>query len=69
MRRGSAVLSTPSPERREVAGRMDFVRFSGELFIYYVLIALGGGVLTGFMGLIFGARRFWTRVRGTGYSA
>lgn len=34
--------------------RMDFVRFSGELFIYYVLIALGGGVLTGFMALIFG---------------
>jgi hypothetical protein len=30
---------------REVAGRMDFVRFSGELFIYFVLIALGGGVL------------------------
>ena len=29
-------------------GRMDFVRFSGELFIYYVLIAFGGGVLTGF---------------------
>ena len=28
--------------------RMDFIRFSGELFIYYVLIALGGGVLTGF---------------------
>ena len=27
-------------------GRMDFVRFSGELAIYYVLIALGGGVLT-----------------------
>ena len=26
--------------------RMNFVRFSGELFIYYVLIALGGGVLT-----------------------
>ena len=25
-------------------GRMDFVRFSGELAIYYVLIALGGGV-------------------------
>ncbi len=25
--------------------RMDFVRFTGELFIYYVLIALGGGVL------------------------
>ena len=29
-------------------GRMDFVRFSGELFIYYVLIAFGGAVLTGF---------------------
>src|SRR5262249_11347537 len=28
----------------QVAGRMDFIRFSGELFIYYVLIALGGGV-------------------------
>jgi hypothetical protein len=27
---------------------MDFVRFSGELFIYYVLIALGGGVLIAF---------------------
>ena len=31
---------------------MDFVRFSGELFIYYALIALGGGVLVGFtMGM------------------
>jgi hypothetical protein len=29
--------------------RMDFVRFTGELFIYYVLIALGGGVLTAFV--------------------
>jgi hypothetical protein len=37
----------------QVAGRMDFIRFSGELFIYYVLIALGGGVFTGFMVLIF----------------
>jgi hypothetical protein len=27
--------------------RMDFIRFTGELFIYYVLIALGGGVLIG----------------------
>ena len=27
---------------------MDFVRFSGELFIYYALMALGGGVLTAF---------------------
>jgi len=40
---------------RQVAGRMDFVRFSGELFIYYVLIALGGGVFTGFMAAIFRA--------------
>ncbi len=37
----------------QVAGRMDFVRFSGELFLYYVLIALGGGVLMGFMALTF----------------
>jgi hypothetical protein len=40
---------------KEVAGRMDFIRFSGELFIYYVLIALGGGVLIAFMMLIFQA--------------
>jgi len=39
----------------QVSGRMDFIRFSGELFIYYVLIALGGGVLTGFMAMIFKA--------------
>jgi hypothetical protein len=38
---------------REVAGRMDFLRFSGELFIYYALIALGGGVLTGLMAMLF----------------
>lgn len=36
-------------------GRMDFVRFSGELVIYYVLIALGGGVLTGFTFMMFAA--------------
>jgi hypothetical protein len=34
-------------------GRMNFVRFSGELAIYYVLIALGGGVLTGFTAMLF----------------
>ncbi len=39
----------------QVAGRMDFIRFSGELFIYYVLIALGGGVLMAFMAMIFQA--------------
>ncbi len=32
--------------------RMDFVRFTGEWFIYYVLIALGGGVLIGLMAAI-----------------
>jgi hypothetical protein len=37
----------------QVAGRMDFIRFSGELFIYFVLIALGGGVLTGFLMMMF----------------
>ena len=35
--------------------RMNFVRFSGELFIYYVLIALGGGVLTAFTFMMFEA--------------
>lgn len=33
---------------RDSAARMDFVRFSGELFLYYVLIGLGGGVLVAF---------------------
>jgi hypothetical protein len=32
--------------------RMDFVRFTGEWFIYYVLIALGGGVLMALTALI-----------------
>jgi len=36
-------------------GRMNFVRFSGELAIYYVLIALGGGVFTGFTVMMFTA--------------
>jgi hypothetical protein len=40
---------------RQVAGRMDFIRFSGELFIYYVLIALGGGVFVAFMAMLFEA--------------
>lgn len=43
---------------REVTGRMDFIRFSGELFIYYVLIALGGGVFMGFMAMLFEAIGF-----------
>jgi hypothetical protein len=37
----------------QVAGRMDFIRFSGELFIYFVLIGLGGGVLMAFTAMIF----------------
>jgi hypothetical protein len=39
----------------EGGGRMDFVRFSGELFIYYVLIALGGLVLNLFTFMMFRA--------------
>jgi hypothetical protein len=35
--------------------RMDFIRFSGELAIYFVLIALGGGVLTGLTAMSFQA--------------
>ena len=35
--------------------RMNFVRFSGEWFIYYVLMALGGGALTGITLFIFDA--------------
>jgi hypothetical protein len=43
-------------------GRMNFVRFSGELAIYYVLIALGGGVFTAFTAMMFmsiGMRPDW----------
>jgi hypothetical protein len=40
---------------KDPAGRMDFMRFSGELFIYFVLIALGGGVLIAFMMMLFQA--------------
>jgi len=35
------------------ANRMNFVRFTGELFIYFVLIALGGGVLIAFTLMMF----------------
>jgi hypothetical protein len=37
---------------RSATRRMDFVRFSGEWFIYYVLIALGGGLLLALTGLV-----------------
>ena len=39
----------------QVDGRMDFIRFTGELFIYYALMAFGGGVLTGLMAMTFKA--------------
>ena len=39
----------------EVGARMNFVRFSGELFIYYVLMALGGGLLTALTVALFEA--------------
>jgi hypothetical protein len=39
----------------QTARRMDFVRFSGELLIYYALIALGGGVLLALTAGMFGA--------------
>jgi hypothetical protein len=35
--------------------RMNYIRFSGEWFIYYALIAFGGGVLMGLTMFIFGA--------------
>ena len=37
------------------SSRMDFVRFSGELFIYYALMAAGGAVLIGFTMMMFAA--------------
>lgn len=51
-------IAYAGPRWRGVDGRMDFIRFSGELFIYYVLIALGGGVLTAFTVGMFNAIGF-----------
>jgi hypothetical protein len=42
-------------EWRSSRRRMDFIRFTGEWFIYFVLIALGGGVLTAFTFATFNA--------------
>jgi len=39
-------------ERWSASRRMDAVRFTGEWIIYYVLIALGGGVLLGLTTLV-----------------
>ncbi len=35
--------------------RMNYIRFSGEAFIYYALIAAGGGVLMGLTAFVFSA--------------
>lgn len=48
-------LAYLADDLRSPRRRMDFVRFTGEWFIYYVLIALGGGVLTAFLVGIFQA--------------
>ena len=40
---------------RDHQQRMNYVRFSGEWFIYYALIAFGGGVLMGITMFIFSA--------------
>jgi hypothetical protein len=42
-------LAYVADDWRSSRRRMDFIRFTGEWFIYFVLIALGGGVLTGFV--------------------
>lgn len=42
-------------EWRNHAQRMNYIRFSGEWFIYYALIAFGGGVLIGLTVFIFEA--------------
>jgi hypothetical protein len=42
-------LAYVNDEWRSSRRRMDFIRFTGEWFVYYVLIALGGGVLMAFL--------------------
>jgi hypothetical protein len=42
-------------EWRSDRRRMDFIRFTGEWLIYFVLLGLGGGVLTAFTAGIFNA--------------
>ena len=42
-------------EVRSSRARMDFIRFTGEWFVYFVLIALGGAVLVGLTMGVFGA--------------
>jgi hypothetical protein len=42
-------LAYVADDWRSSPRRMDFIRFTGEWFVYFVLIALGGGVLVAFM--------------------
>jgi hypothetical protein len=42
-------LAYVSDDLRSSRRRMDFIRFTGEWFVYYVLIGLGGGVLIAFL--------------------
>ncbi|MBX7268126.1 hypothetical protein KIF24_20185 [Micromonospora sp. Llam7] len=42
-------LAYVAGDLRSSRRRMDFIRFTGECFVYFVLIALGGGVLMAFM--------------------
>ena len=42
-------LAYVADDWRSSRRRMDFIRFTGEWFVYLVLIALGGGVLVAFM--------------------
>jgi hypothetical protein len=50
-----AGLAYVADDWRSSRRHMDFIRFTGEWFVYYVLIALGGGVLIAFMHGTFGA--------------
>ncbi|GAA2013668.1 uncharacterized membrane protein YidH (DUF202 family) [Microbacterium ulmi] len=48
------LLYAPTAARSDRA-RMDFVRFTGEWFVYYALLGLGGAVLIGLGSAVFGA--------------
>ena len=48
-------LAYVADDWRSTRRRMDFIRFTGEWFIYFVLMALGGGVLSAFLYNIFDA--------------
>ena len=57
-------LAFASPDWKSATSRVDFLRGTGEIFIYTVLILLGGIVLTGFSFGIFNligidVRSFW----------